>query len=214
MAWLDRLEEIRKRDWSKAPKEERAEKAHEVVMMSSYAGAVAALMPVPLADLALLLPVHSVMVMTLGHVHGRPLSQAEARRVVLELGAVAGLSFAGVAAISALKRLVMPGLGGLLSASATFALTWGLGRVASAYFENPELSREELKTRFDEAMREGKKHFSKDAFDRFRKEHSKDESSSEAKPAETDEDAKSETSRPSTPSAPADPSVRPPKRTL
>ena len=211
MSWLDSLEEIRNRDWSAASKEEREQKAHDVVMMSSYAGAVAALMPVPLADLALLLPVHSVMVMTLGHVHGRPLSQTEARRVVLELGAVAGLSFVGTAAISALKRLVMPGLGGLLSASATFALTWGLGRVATAYFQNPELSREELQKLFEEAMREGKKHFSKEAFDRFRKEQKKDEPSREAKPAE---EAKSESSRPSPPSTPPDPSVRPPKRTL
>jgi uncharacterized protein (DUF697 family) len=208
MSWLDSLEEIRKRDWSSAPPEEREAKAQEVTLMCSYAGAVAALMPVPLADLALLLPVHSVMVMTLGHVHGRRLDQAEARRVVLELGAVAGLSFVGTAAISALKRLVMPGLGGLLSASATFALTWGLGKVATAYFRNPELSREELESLFEDALREGKKHFSKEAFDRFRKEHKND-------PAEApSNEPKSESSKPSTPSTPPDPSVRPPKRTL
>lgn len=213
MSWLDSLEEIRKRDWSAAPAEEREAKAQEIVMISSYAGAVAALVPVPLADLALLLPVHSVMVMTLGHVHGRPLSQAEARRVVLELGAVAGLSFAGTAAISALKRLVLPGLGGLLSASATFALTWGLGRVAIAYFRNPELSRDELKSLFEDALREGKKHFSKEAFERFRREQKAKDA---AEPAEqcSETAASDGASRPSTPSTPPDPSVRPPKRTL
>lgn len=213
MSWLDSLEEIRKRDWSSASVEEREAKANEIVLISSYAGAVAALVPVPLADLALLLPVHSVMVMTLGHVHGRPLSQAEARRVVLELGAVAGLSFAGTAAISALKRLVLPGLGGLLSASATFALTWGLGRVAIAYFRNPELSREELKSLFDEALREGKKHFSKEAFERFRREHKQPESPSDGEAGAPAEPPEPPPPR-SPPSNPPDPSVRPPKRSM
>jgi uncharacterized protein (DUF697 family) len=172
MSWLDTLDEIRKTDWSKASDAEREAKAHEVTNICSYAAAVAALVPVPLADVALMLPIHSVMVMTIGNIHGRTMNQAEARRIALELAAVAGLSFAGSAAISALKRLVLPGVGGLLSITAAFALTWGLGRVSIAYFLHPELSRDDLRRVFQEAMKEGKAAFSKEAFDRFRSKNS------------------------------------------
>lgn len=217
MSWLDSLEEIRKTDWSEAEDSERADKASEVVSMCAYAGGVTALVPVPLADLALLLPVHSVMVMTVGHIYGRPMSQTEAKRIALELGAVAGLSFAGTAAISALKRLVMPGLGGLLSVTATFALTWGLGRASMSYFQNPDLSREDLKKVFDDAMKEGKKNFSKDAFDRFRSKNEGVEVPEDESPesAPSDEPPKSEApAEKPKPADPPDESLRPKKRDL
>lgn len=169
MSWLDSLDEIRKRDWAAAPIEERRAKAREVVDICSYGGCLASVVPVPLADLAILLPVHSAMVMTIGHVFGRSITQTEARKIAVELGAVAGLSFAGVAAISAIKRLVLPGVGGLLSIPATFALTWGLGRASIAYFEDPTLARDELRRVFEEAMSEGKSVFSPEAFEAFRK---------------------------------------------
>lgn len=168
MTWLDSLEEIRKTDWSKAPEAERHAKAREVVNICSYAGAATAVVPIPLVDLVLLLPVHSVMVMTVGHCFGRKLSGAEAKRVALELGGIAGVTLAGGAAINALRRLFLPAIGGLLAVPATFALTWGLGRVAIEYFANPSLSREDLKKVFEDAMKEGKSSFSKEAFDRFR----------------------------------------------
>src|SRR5262245_29252797 len=134
MTWLDSLEEIRKTDWTKAPEADQLAKAREVVNICSYAGAATSVVPIPLADILLLVPVHSVMVMTVGHCFGRKLSGAEAKRVALELGGVAGVTFAGGAAINALRKLFLPAIGGLLAVPATFALTWGLGRVAIAYF--------------------------------------------------------------------------------
>jgi uncharacterized protein (DUF697 family) len=215
MSWLDSLEEIRKTDWSKAKLEERQAKAREVVNVSAYAAAAAAALPIPLADLALLVPVHTVMVMTVGHVFGRKLSGAEAKRVVLELGAVAGLTFAGRAAISALLKLLPP-VGALLSIPATFALTWGLGRAAMAYFENPSLSREDLKKVFEDAVQEGKSLFSKEAFDRFRQKNA------DAKAPEVDQedsgserDESAESKRPASSEKPAaKPQPPPKKRTL
>lgn len=170
MSWMDSLEEIRKTDWSTADEKVQSAKAQEVVMVSAYAAAVTALVPIPLADLALLLPVHTVMVMTVGHIHGRKVSGAEANRVVLELGAIAGLTFAGRAAIGALLKLI-PGVGQLVSVPATFALTWGLGYAAMAYFKNPALSREDLRKIFNDAVQEGRVVFSREAFDRFRQKH-------------------------------------------
>ena len=169
MAWLDRFAEIRSRDWSQVPEPERDEMAREVVQLTAYASAGASVVPLPLVDLALLLPFHTAMVMTVGHCYGRNLTDAEAKRVAMELGAIAGVTLAGRAAISVLKKLVLPGIGGLLAAPASFAVTWAFGRLTIAYFKDPELSREDLNTVFKDAMKEGSKHFSKDAFDRFRK---------------------------------------------
>ncbi len=172
MSWLDRFAEIRSRDWSQVPDPERSEMAREVVQMTAYASAAAAVVPIPFTDLALLLPFHTAMVMTVGHVFGRNLTDAEAKRVAIELGTIAGVTIAGRVAISVLKKLVLPGIGGLLAAPASFAVTWAFGRLTIAYFKDPELSREDLDAIFKDAMKEGSKHFSKEAFDRFRRSQS------------------------------------------
>ena len=168
MSWLDSLAAIRERDWSEAPEDLRESTAKDVISMSAYASAGAAVVPVPLVDLALLVPVHSAMVMTLGHVYGRPITDTEAKRVVLELGAVAGATLAGRAAVSALKKLLLPGIGGVLVAPASFAVTWGFGWLAIAYFKDPHLSRDELREVFRDAMRDAGGVFSKERLERFR----------------------------------------------
>lgn len=213
MSWLDTLEQIRDRDWSTATPAERETSAREVVNICAYAASLTSMVPVPLADLALLLPVHSAMVMTVGRIYGRSITQTEAKRVVLELGAVAGLSFAGHAAISALKRLLLPAVGGLLSIPATFALTWGLGRASMSYFEQPEVSRDELKKIFEDALREGKALFSPEAFERFR---AGNQDATPAPDAETTPSAAPPppTPEPEPPPAPLDESMRNKKRTL
>lgn len=176
MSWLDQLSEIRDRDWSDASEEDRRRKSGEVITMSGYAAAAASVVPVPLSEVALLLPVHTAMVMTVGHVHGRSVSRAEAARVAAELGAIAGLTFAGTAALGALRKLLLPGIGGVLAAPAAFALTWGLGQVSIAYFSDPELSQEELRKVFKDAMKEGRGLFSKERFEAFRRRHGEGES--------------------------------------
>jgi uncharacterized protein (DUF697 family) len=199
MSWLDSLEEVRRRDWATAPRVEQDSTAREVVDICAYGGCLSAVVPIPLADLAILLPVHSAMVMTIGHVYGRSITQTEAKRLAVELGAVAGMSFAGVAALGALKRLLLPGVGGLLSIPASFALTWGLGRAAIAYFADPTLSRDDLKRVFDEALREGRSVFSPEALERFRQKAAQAAREGQAPTTAPD------TTRPSEPAPPAAP---------
>lgn len=214
MSWLDTLEEIRNKDWTTASGKEREDKSREVVNICAYGASLTAIVPVPLADLALLLPVHSAMVMTVGHIYGRKITQTEAARIALELGAVAGFSFGAVAAISALKKLLLPAVGGLLSIPATFALTWGLGRASMTYFEKPELSRDELKKVFDDAMKEGKAIFSPEQFERFR-EKNKDAKPPEVKPEDAVKaDAPKAEAPKSEPPKPTDESLKKKKRTL
>lgn len=215
MSWLDTLSEIRATDWSQAPEPEREAKAREVVMISGYASAAAAVVPVPFVDLALLLPFHSAMVMTIGHVFGRPLSDTEAKRVVVELGAVAGVTVGARAALTALKKTFLPGVGGVLAAPASFAGTWALGRVTIEYFKNPGLSRDELRKVFKDALTEAGKIFSKETFDRFRGKAPPDDADvsevpSEDPPAESPPEAEAEVvSAPESPRAPPEPESKP-----
>lgn len=216
MSWLDTFEEIRSTDWSQATEAEREAKASEVVTITAYAGATAAVVPLPFVDLALLLPFHSAMVMTVGHIYGRPVTKTEAKRVVLELGAVAGVTMAGRAAITALKKLLLPGLGGVLAAPASFAVTWGFGRLSIAYFQNPQLSKDELRKVFSSAVSEASGIFSKETFERFRRE-TKDAPPPGPEPSGEPEDAErhAPTAEPTGEEAPSrKETLRPKKRSL
>jgi uncharacterized protein (DUF697 family) len=168
MSWLDTFSEIRSRDWSAAPAAERASTAREVVTVAAYTSAASAALPLPLVDLALMLPVHSAMVMTVGHVLGRPVTQAEARRVAVELGAVAGATLAGRAAVSALKKLALPLVGGVIAAPASFGITWGFGMLAIAYFEDTSRAPEELRRIFRQGVEDASSVFTREGFERWR----------------------------------------------
>ncbi|MCC6332572.1 MAG: DUF697 domain-containing protein [Myxococcales bacterium] len=165
MSWLDTLENIRKKDFSKAKLEERDKAARDVVNMASYACAVVAISPVPFSDAVLMLPMQSAMVMTVGHVYGRRVTQADAKDLILELGATAGV---GMLARQGIKAL-LPVVGALLTVPAAFAMNWAIGRVAMEYFRNPGMPREQLKKVYQQAKEEGSRLFSRERFDAFRK---------------------------------------------
>ena len=165
MSWLDTLEDIRKKDFSKAPAAKRDQAARDVVNLASYACAVVAVSPIPFSDAVLMLPIQSAMVMTVGHVYGRRLTQADARALVLELGATAGV---GLLARQGIKALI-PIVGALLTVPAAFAANWAIGRVAMEYFSQPGLPREQLKRAYAAAKAEGASLFSFERLEWFKK---------------------------------------------
>lgn len=165
MSWLDTLEDIRKKDFAKVPAAKRDKAARDVVNMASYACAVVAVSPVPFSDAVLMVPVQSAMVMTVGHVYGRKVTQADAKDLVLELGTTVGV---GILARQGIKAL-LPVVGALLTVPAAFAMNWAIGRVAMEYFKTPGLPRDQLKKIYESAKEEGAKLFSRERFDAFRK---------------------------------------------
>jgi uncharacterized protein (DUF697 family) len=165
MSWLDTLEDIRKKDFSAATNDERDKAAKDVINMASYACAVVAVSPIPFSDAVLSLPMQSAMVVTLGHIYGRKLTQADAIDLILELGATAGL---GLVARQGIKAL-LPVVGALLTVPAAFAANWGIGRVAMEYFKNPGMTKDQFKKVYESAKDEGSKLFSKERFEAFRK---------------------------------------------
>jgi uncharacterized protein (DUF697 family) len=176
MSWLDTLEDIRKKDFAKVPMKDRDKAARDVINMASYGCAVVAVSPMPFSDVVLSLPLQSAMVMTVGHIYGRKVTQADAKDLVLELGTVVG---AGMLARQGIKAL-LPVVGALLTVPAAYAMNWGIGRVAMEYFKNPGLPKDQLKKVFDAAKKEGSALFSKERFDAFRKSRAAKEAQPEA----------------------------------
>jgi uncharacterized protein (DUF697 family) len=189
MSWLDTLEEIRTRDFSKESEQKRDKAARDVINMCSYAAALVSISPLPLSDVVLMLPIQTGMVMTVGHIYGRKVDKASAKDLILELGTTAGL---GLLARQGIKALI-PVFGALLTVAPAFAANWAMGRVAMEYFKNPGLSGDHLKEVFRRARKEGSSLFSKDAFDRFRKQNEKNV---HAVATEADEEEQAEAAAP------------------
>lgn len=169
MSWLDTLDDIRTRDFSKVPMKKRDTIARDVVNMCSYATALVAISPLPLTDVVLTLPIQTGMVVTIGHIYGRKVSKASARDLILELGTTAGV---GLLARQGIKALI-PVFGAILTVAPAYAANWAMGRVAMEYFKDPKLNRDNLKEVFRRAREEGSSLFSKEGFERFRKQNAK-----------------------------------------
>ena len=165
MSWLDTLDDIRKKDFTKASAADREKACRDVINMASYGCAVVAVSPIPFSDAVLMLPVQSAMVMTVGHIFGRKLTEADARDLLLELGATAGV---GLLTRQGLKAL-LPVVGALLTIPAAYATCWAMGRVSMEYFQNPGTPREQLQKVYEAARKEGKQLFSRARLDEFLK---------------------------------------------
>ena len=170
MGWLDTLKKAAqgpaRHDLSP---EERRTASRELVQMSSLAAGAVALAPLPFVDFVAITPIQAAMVMAVGRVHGRELDLKEAKSVLVELASVCGAGLLARQLFATASKFLLPGLGGVLNAPYAFAVTWAMGAVAIRYFEDPELARGKLKQVFDDALAEGRRIFSKEAVEEFRR---------------------------------------------
>jgi uncharacterized protein (DUF697 family) len=125
--------------------------------------AAVALEPIPLLDLAIVLPMHLEMVVRIGKIYGFELSTDRAKEIVLEFsGAIAMTYAARTAARSVLK--FVPILGPVLNAPLVFSGTYALGMLTERYFrarraDLPPLERLEMQKLGQEFIAQGKKTF-------------------------------------------------------
>jgi uncharacterized protein (DUF697 family) len=188
MSWLDTLDDIRMKDFTNAPLGDRDKAARDVVNMASYACAVVAVSPIPFSDAVLSLPVQTAMVVTIGHIYGRKLTEADSKELVVELATTAGV---GMLARQGIKAL-LPMVGALLTVPAAFAANWGIGRVAMEYFRHPGATKEQLKKVYEAAKEEGSSLFSKERFDAFRKAQKDKAAAKKAAKAESEAEEEAE----------------------
>lgn len=168
MSWMDSLGSAAKPGKNLDP-EERRKISKDLVTMSSFGAAAATLVPIPGSDFVAVTSVQAAMVGAVGRVFGRELSIAQTKDIVLELAAVCGMGLIAQKGFATLSKILLPGLGGMLAAPYAFAVTYGMGNAAMTYFENKDFTKETIKRVYEEAVAEGKRIFSKDTFDQFRK---------------------------------------------
>ncbi|MFL5318677.1 MAG: YcjF family protein [Myxococcaceae bacterium] len=170
MGWMDSLNAATKKS---AKPSERQEIAQDITMMSAFASAAVTYAPIPGADFVLVTPIQASMVMAIGRVYGRKLDFEESKHILMELASVCGVSLLAQKGFATASKLLLPVVGGIvagvLSGPWAFAVTYGMGKVAMNYFSDHKGSRESMKRVFDDAVSEGKKLFSKEKLDEFRK---------------------------------------------
>jgi uncharacterized protein (DUF697 family) len=149
--------------------EERRKISKDLVTMSSFGAAAATVVPIPGSDFIAVTAVQASMVVAVGRVFGRELTLAQAKDIVVELAAVCGLGLLAQKGFATITKILLPGLGGVLAAPYAFAVTYGMGNAAMTYFENQDFTKETIKRVYEEAVAEGKRIFSKETFDQFRK---------------------------------------------
>jgi len=168
MSWMDSLGSAAKPGKDMDP-EERRKISKDLVTMSSFGAAAATLVPLPGSDFFAVTAVQGSMVVAVGRVFGRELTLAQAKDIVLELAAVCGMGLLAQKGFATITKILLPGLGGILAAPYAFTVTYGMGHAAMTYFENKDFTKETIKRVYEEAVSEGKRIFSKDTFDQFRK---------------------------------------------
>ncbi len=125
--------------------------------------AAVALEPIPLLDLAIVLPMHLDMVVQIGKVYGFELTRERAKEIALEFGGAAFMTYATRTAARSLLKFV-PVLGPVLNAPMVFTGTYALGMLAERYFrarraDLPRLERVEVQKLAQEFVAQGKKTF-------------------------------------------------------
>ena len=205
MSWMDSLNAAAKGPKRNLSEVERKKIAQDLVMMSSMGAATVTYLPVPLTDFVLVTPVQASMVMAVGRVYGRELNLAESKHILIELASVCGLGLLAQKGFATLTKIILPGLGGVLAGPYAFAVTYGMGHVAMAYFSDKDAKREALKRVFEDAMADAKRIFSRAKLDEFRKKRGKEVSdfvkkvTGREKPAAPKKKAKPKKRRPAPP---------------
>lgn len=116
--------------------------ASVVVRSCSALAITVAIMPVPLSDMAVIVPLQVVMVSTLAYLSGRSWDKKTAAEWIASLGVVGGVGLGFRWSAQQLVKLI-PGAGSLVSAGIAGAGTAALGHSAIAYFlEDAEESEE------------------------------------------------------------------------
>lgn len=106
-----------------------------LIRKCGYASAALTIIPIPGSEIIAVMPIHVGMVMGIAQAYDVEITKESAMELVLQITATVGLSLVGSRIATTASKIILPGLGGLISAPLIFASTIALGSVAKAYFE-------------------------------------------------------------------------------
>ena len=117
------------------PKLTPEQKTHRIIHGTGAICGVIAVQPIPFADIFILTPIQTVMVMNIGKVYGFPLGKKQAHEVMMEIAGVVGMGFLAQQTVIGLYKTIVPFAGGIFTIPLVWGATYGIGRVARYYFE-------------------------------------------------------------------------------
>lgn len=137
----------------------RLDASRDVTEKCGYAAAALTILPIPGSELIAVMPLHVGMVVKIGQLYGVDLDRDSATHLIMRIGATVGLSLVGSRLATTAAKVLLPGLGGLISAPFMYASTLAIGRVAELYFANGDLDDREMKAIYQETLRKAKGSF-------------------------------------------------------
>ena len=135
MGYLDTVDRVVHSDFSGASDEEKDRAAKDVIEICSFACAGLVLQPIPGLETAVV-PIQAGMVVALAHVYGEEISRKRATAIVMDLAKITGVSIVGRAIARTAIKLLLPGIGGVITAPYTFSATYGTGHAAIHYLKS------------------------------------------------------------------------------
>jgi uncharacterized protein (DUF697 family) len=135
VGYLDSIQKVLTQDFTKATTEEKDTASKHVIELCSLACAGLVLQPIPGLEQAVL-PIQAGMVLALAHIFGQEIDKKRATDVVLDLAAITGVSIIGRQVLMTAAKLLLPFVGGILTAPYVFSVTWGTGYAAIHYLRS------------------------------------------------------------------------------
>lgn len=140
--------------------EKQLDAARDITEKCGYAAAALTILPIPGSELVAVMPLHVGMVVKLGQIYGVDVDRDTATHLILRIGATVGLSLVGSRVATTAAKVLLPGLGGLISAPFMYASTLAIGRVAELYFQSGcQLGDDELKSVYQDTLAQAKRSF-------------------------------------------------------
>ncbi len=138
---------------------QQIEDARDITEKCGYAAAALTLLPIPGSEVIAVMPLHVGMVVKIGQIYGVDLDRDSATHLIMRIGATVGLSLVGSRLATTAAKIILPGLGGLISAPFMYASTLAIGRVAEAYFQHGELSDRRMKSIYRSTVKTARRGF-------------------------------------------------------
>ncbi|HPN72409.1 MAG TPA: DUF697 domain-containing protein [Candidatus Omnitrophota bacterium] len=139
-----------------------SQKIDRIIHGTGMVCGIIAVQPIPFADIFILTPIQTVMVMNIGKVYGFDISQKKAHEVITEIAGVVGLGYLAQQTVIGLYKTIVPFAGGVFTIPFVWGSTFGIGRVAKYYFENLKGGKKKMdkniaKQEFKKGLEQGKK---------------------------------------------------------
>ena len=137
------------------------EKVSKIIILFSATCAAVATQPIPFADIYFLTTIQAYMGERLSAIRGIPLSQKEAKDLLVEIGGIVGLGMIAQQIALGLYKVGLPGLAGFTTIPLVFGLTYAIGLAMDYYLEKKSkgqtVSNADLKEIFSKARKEARK---------------------------------------------------------